>query len=178
MPRINEAHIIVMESITGALLQLMEHKPLAEITVAELCRRAGISRISFYRNFKSKEDILVLHLKACTDEWWEAFIKSCPPEEFPNRFWNELLGQYRSNRHLIELIYKNDVSYLLKEHIFSCCGPKPENNDEDAFLFATLAGAIYGIVDEWIKRGMHDLPKNFSILKVASMMQKGVSINE
>ena len=46
-----DAHILVMESLTEALIQLMRKKPLAEIKISELCDKAGVSRVSFYRNF-------------------------------------------------------------------------------------------------------------------------------
>ena len=75
MARKNEAHEIVVESITDALLILMKEKPLSEINVSELCNKAGVSRVSFYRNFTSLEDILIKYLKKCTDDWWVEFSK-------------------------------------------------------------------------------------------------------
>ena len=42
MARKNEAHEIVVESITDALLILMKEKPLSEINVSELCNKAGV----------------------------------------------------------------------------------------------------------------------------------------
>ena len=41
-----------------ALFRLMEEKPLEEITVTELCRMAGLNRVTFYRGFETKEDVL------------------------------------------------------------------------------------------------------------------------
>ena len=38
-----DAHILVMESLTEALIQLMRKKPLAEIKISELCDKAGVS---------------------------------------------------------------------------------------------------------------------------------------
>ena len=35
-----------------------------------------------------------------------------------------------------------------------------------------LAGAIYGLVDEWIKRGMKKLPDGFSLRNVVNAMPK------
>ena len=57
-----EAHTLVMESITEALIQLMRKKPLSEIKVSELCEKAGVSRVSFYRNFDSIPQILTQRL--------------------------------------------------------------------------------------------------------------------
>lgn len=44
--------------ICNALLDLLEEKPLDEITITELAKRAGVSRASFYRNFENIYDVL------------------------------------------------------------------------------------------------------------------------
>ena len=158
----NELHDMVIESLTEALLQLMKKKPLAQITVSELCKKAGVSRISFYRNFESMQDILIQYLTACTDEWWAEF-STRPESELFDSFWAELLVQYRRHSELIHLIYDNQVSYVMKEHIFSCCGLKQEPPAEDCYARAVLAGAVYGMVDQWIRLGMKEIPEDFSI---------------
>lgn len=169
MARKNEAHDMVVESLTEALLKLMEKKPLSKINVSELCSRAGVGRVSFYRNYDSMQDILVHYLNKCTDDWWQDFSQKSE-YEFYRTFLIELLEQYRKTEKLIKLLYRNDVSYLLKEHIFACCGLKSEHDDEDAYTRAVLAGSVYGLVDEWIRRGMKDLPKGFSFRKIVSAM--------
>ena len=75
MARKNEAHDAVVESLTQALLLMMEQKPLAQINISELCEKAGVSRVSFYRNFDSMEQILLQHFIRCTDDWWADFKK-------------------------------------------------------------------------------------------------------
>ena len=169
--RKNEAHDMVMESLTQALLQLMEKKPLSKINVSELCTRAGVGRVSFYRNFDSMDDILVQHLKKCTDEWWRDFSQT-EVESFYTDFWPELLEQYRANGHLVRLLYENNASHLIKDHIFACCRTTFEVDEEESYARAALAGALYGMVDEWIKRGMGSLPENFSIRKIINLMPR------
>lgn len=44
--------------ITDALLILMKQKNYKDITVTEICEKAGVTRMSFYRSFKTKDDIL------------------------------------------------------------------------------------------------------------------------
>ena len=51
----NEANRITRESICTALLELLKTKEFKEISVSELVRRAGVSRQSFYRNYKTKK---------------------------------------------------------------------------------------------------------------------------
>ena len=44
--------------ITEATLQLLEAKSYTKLTVMEVVKRAGVSRMAFYRNFESIEDVL------------------------------------------------------------------------------------------------------------------------
>lgn len=41
-----------------ALIELLEEKPLSSVSVSELAERAGVSRVTFYRNYSSIEDVL------------------------------------------------------------------------------------------------------------------------
>lgn len=53
-----EIHRITVESIQIALLQLLEKKQYVDISIKELVETAGVSRSAFYRNYKSKEDVV------------------------------------------------------------------------------------------------------------------------
>ena len=60
---------VVIESITQAMAAMIVVRPFEEITVTELVRRAGVSRNSFYRNFRDKEDVLRRYIEGETEEW-------------------------------------------------------------------------------------------------------------
>ena len=45
------------EKIVNALLTLIKEKPLSTITITELTQLAGVSRMAFYRNFSTKEEV-------------------------------------------------------------------------------------------------------------------------
>lgn len=165
MARKNEAHDAVVESLTQALLLMMEQKPLAQINISELCEKAGVSRVSFYRNFDSMEQILLQHFIRCTDDWWADFKKK-DSAAMSESFWSELLEQYRKNKRLVQLLYENGVSHIIKEHIFACCAPDSAPDEMEGYARAMLAGTLYGPIDEWIRRGMKELPPDFSIRSV------------
>lgn len=58
MDKRKEANLHVKNSITDALIALMNEKSFEAISVSEITNRARVSRVSYYRNFNSKEDIL------------------------------------------------------------------------------------------------------------------------
>lgn len=53
-----ETNLIVIESLKESLLKLIAEKPYDKITIMELCQKAGVSRMGFYGNFKTKHDII------------------------------------------------------------------------------------------------------------------------
>ena len=66
---ISQSNILSKECIVSALLQLIYIKPLSAITISELCKKAGVSRMTFYRNYNSKEEIFTKHLSEIFDEY-------------------------------------------------------------------------------------------------------------
>ena len=53
----NQANVLAKECMVSALMQLLETKPLSAISVTELTEKAGVSRMTYYRNYQSKEEI-------------------------------------------------------------------------------------------------------------------------
>ncbi|WP_300558725.1 TetR/AcrR family transcriptional regulator, partial [Companilactobacillus sp.] len=66
MAATNHAQAIKKDSqqyLTTALLQLLETKPLNEISVTQVVKRAGVSRMAFYRNFDTLDDLLTSYFE-------------------------------------------------------------------------------------------------------------------
>ena len=52
---------VAEERIAVALLRLLDVKAFDRISITEITDKAAVSRVSYYRHFSSKEDILVKH---------------------------------------------------------------------------------------------------------------------
>ena len=59
MDKRKEANRRVKESITSTLLHLLEKKSISEISITEIITGSGVARASFYRNYASKEDVII-----------------------------------------------------------------------------------------------------------------------
>lgn len=53
-----ESKAYAREAIKGALFILSKRIPYKTITVTDIIKKSGVSRSAFYRNYKSKEDVL------------------------------------------------------------------------------------------------------------------------
>ena len=69
-----------------ALTKLLEVKLLNEIKISEIITKAGISRATFYRNFSSKEDIVIYRVRMFFESFYsdvlEYFLYNEPEDEF------------------------------------------------------------------------------------------------
>ncbi len=64
--------------IADALLLLLKEKSYDQITITDITEKAGVARLTFYRNFEKKEDILQFHF----DRVFSEYISSLQGEEF------------------------------------------------------------------------------------------------
>ena len=55
--RVDRRSLQTKKLLQNALAELLKEKPLSQVSVTELCRRAGINRNTFYAHYKYPEDI-------------------------------------------------------------------------------------------------------------------------
>ena len=67
----NEQSEFSKQCLTDALFLLLEHKPFQKITIKELTEKAGVSRLTFYRSFDTKEDILKRYYRIHFSQYME-----------------------------------------------------------------------------------------------------------
>lgn len=100
------------ECIYIALLQLMEQQPYSEITVTDIARRAGVSRMTYYRNYSSKDDILIQHI----DELFRSIEGQIIPGRMQySELWGLFFRQFRQSR-LVAAVVKAELA----ESVFRC----------------------------------------------------------
>ena len=67
----NPSAIRSKNEITEALLSLMQNAPYNEISVKQIIMEARLARKTFYRNFESKDDVLISYLKGIIREYYD-----------------------------------------------------------------------------------------------------------
>ncbi|MGN0319358.1 MAG: TetR/AcrR family transcriptional regulator [Lachnospira sp.] len=146
--RISQSNILVKECIVEALLQLLYSKPLSSITISELCDKAGVSRMSFYRNYESKEEIFVKRLEEIFDEY-----KKESDDTASGIFYDEAHMQ-----HYLEYLYK--YKDFLKGLVYCGFGNiflemtndyicNKWNGVADRYTLSAFAGALYNTFNRW-----------------------------
>ena len=152
-PMSNEGrNAYVVEQLTGALLELLREKPLADISVSELCEKAGVGRTSFYRNYQEKEDILRARVYHLFKDWTGRLGEGAPLD----RLILAMFSHFEEHRDFYALLNQRGLIGLLKDVILELCGFHPELEAKAAYASAFAAYSLYGWVEVWFRRGMKE----------------------
>lgn len=140
--------------LTTALLQLLEKKPLAEIKVTELVSRAGVSRMAYYRNFDTLEDILRLYFAPRISRLFDDVIGRVPVDAKltdMRQFFAEMghalaLAQRRNYEYIIQQLFDENM------HRFYDDSAQWADMDATAkrYWVKFMSAGVYGIWREWL----------------------------
>ena len=156
MNRRKELNMVVKDSITMALLKLLEKESFDDISITDLTKCAGVGRASFYRNFEDKEDVIRKHLSGLIHVWTQALNSE------DQNLIEEVFRFFYDHRELFLLLYRRGLTHLSLQCIKDACGPKPEYDNGTAYTAAFIAYGLYGWAEEWFHRGMVEMPRDMA----------------
>ena len=160
MNKKQEANAFVKECITTALLQMLENTPFDEIAITDLVKKAGVGRVSFYRNFESKKDVLVKHLIILIQEWGKEYEALGDPTAFSD----SLIRHYYKYKDFYLLLYRQGLSDMIYETIRYSTKLDESQHNLERYAKSMVAGMIWGWVDEWMRQGMPESPDEIAML--------------
>ena len=152
MDKRKEANLRVKTAITDTLFDLMSEKNLHDISITELIQKAGVARVSFYRNYSSKEDVLVSLVKDVLDDFRENadYDMSNPYTLHHIKRTFEYFLKYK--RYMINLYHSGFGSMVLEElnNFHRSIMPEPKTNSERYHLYMYM-GSLYNTVIYWLQ---------------------------
>ncbi|MGO4928694.1 TetR/AcrR family transcriptional regulator [Fundicoccus sp. Sow4_D5] len=142
----------VKKQITLALLELLKEKAIDEISISELTKKAQVGRVSFYRNYQTKEDILKEESDRLINEWGKLYESN--PDSSPQTLFPSLFDFYKQHKDFYTILYHAGMSTIIQETIIRTIQITPEMENIEAYIKSFWAYGIYGWLIEWMKRGM------------------------
>ncbi len=162
----NPSAIRSQTEITQALLALMRKFPYDEITVKQIILEAGLARKTFYRNFESKDDVLLSLIHGILLEYFD-IVNNAKGDvldtifTFADRNRELLLLLDRNSMLHVPLKCMNGYAPMLvkqQNRGLNPFVPLFEGLDKE-YLIAMNIGAIWNVISLWIHRGMTDEPE-------------------
>ena len=144
------------EMIKNALFNLMKTKGFDEITMSEIALEAGLVRMTLYRHFKDKDQILLY----CFEDYYERALREMKVQINPNlndllRFRFRMLKEspytnlLMAHNLLDQLIQRVGHHYV---HSFKSILPEID----DAYKKCFVTGGIDAMTIKWIEGGMNE----------------------
>ena len=163
----NQRITLTKRLLREALVRLLASKEIADITVSELCKEAGINRTTFYYHYGSQTDVLtelellmLEDIRKCLTQGEDAADKSV--EEQVTRLYSYL----RLNFDMAKLLFCNchvDPEFMDKlfqlTHTLREARLSIPQTAQDRMTEAFLANASYGMIRYWLTNDMPLTPQ-------------------
>ena len=153
--QINESKQMILDGF----IRLLVYEKYDEITISQIAQEAGITRMTLYRHFKEKEDILIFHF----EQSLKKVLKHLEDIERPSlqtlfayRF--KLLKESEYTNILANQDKLSKITQTVGKHFahhFNSIIPQDIEDYDKAFI----AGGIDAMTVLWIKNGMKEPPE-------------------
>lgn len=172
----NAENKVARQSLMTSLFQLMAQKPYADIKISEIASRAGVSRMAYYRNYSTKEDII--------HDFWEMLYES-----FKEQITSETLSDGDATRLffayfrkyadplmvLIQSGLENHIIINYRDHLnelFSEVYVYAHKNDTiKNYNIEYIWGGLRSVMLAWAKGGMKESDEEMSEI-IAELIRK------
>lgn len=141
------------EWMAQSLLRLMHQKHFSKITIKDITDNAGVSRLTFYRNFDSKEQILEFYIEKRFDAFMDVLnqqknldLRSAAICCF--RFWEN------NSEHIQLFIQQGLTAFLLspfERHFYTILEQFGINKEFTYFQCQFLIGGMFANMIAWLK---------------------------
>ena len=162
---------LLKECLFTALIMLMDQKDFKDIKISEIAQKAGVSRMTYYRTYESKEDILLQYFEDQSQEMVTELQNH--PNIHAEEFFTLFFTHFKKHAHLIEYLFKAD---LLKEinsrfidfvtDLYEKSSPYTENQTHKTYEIHFIAGGLFLMFLHWIERGTPETPEEMAQLTV------------
>lgn len=143
-----ESKRITRYCIETALIQLLEKEEFEKISVSEIVKRAGVSRTAFYRNYQTKEDVIL----SSVEDAITTIMRAMSLDPRTEQFWNTLFREIKEYIQPFQILLKAGMSSMILDQITAHILDQRKNCATiDRYSGILWAGAVYNALVTWVK---------------------------
>lgn len=170
--KIRSKHPIAIQSqkwISTAFINLLITEEYEQITITQIAYAAGVDRSTFYRNFSSKEDIII----SITEQIRNEYIEEIENLEQMNLYtitkvyfdlwstYTPLLNSVKNNNLLGITMESTTAMFFDIYNYFS-----KQEGVNLPYTIDFISGGLVNILDNWSKNGAKKTPEEMALLVV------------
>lgn len=152
--------VITQESLIGALDRLLKEKPFENISISELTKVAGISRMTFYRHYHNQLDVLAVQLEELLTEFNQAMVYHNNAQ-----YILDMVHFFQTHSEFIKLLLRANQEDLLYQKVIIVMGKLSKQNkfihdlteQEFHYYVSYHTAGLMNVIVDWIR---HDQPES------------------
>lgn len=149
------------ECLADALIELLEKKPIEKITIPEIAGLAGVGRTTYFRNFRSKEEMLSFKLIVLWERWSEKHRVKVRRRYSTENALTFFQFNY-SIRALLSLMYRRNLQSSLYSAFHTYMMPPHDAQPIECYSGSFYSYGLFGLLDAWIVRGFRETPEQMA----------------
>ncbi len=147
----------VKECLKTALLALMREKSYKELSVSELCRKAGVSRMGFYRHYQVIDDLFRETARDLNGKILDAL--GSPFRKGTSEQWYlEAFRIIEAHREDLAIMYQENFQFEWMKVVNGLAVHDPSFSAEKKYQRLIWCGGFENVVSHWLNTGMREPP--------------------
>jgi len=142
--------------LADSLFELLKVKDYKKISIEDIVQKSGFSRMSYYRNFSSIEEIAEYYLDVKMEDMLNIknkSIKASTPREYVIGIFSHLY----ENRFITEIYFKQGLYIPMKRQFEKHLVKKV--NDESHYFFSFVSGGLFHVFLDWVNNNYKESPE-------------------
>lgn len=156
----NAVNAFAKECIATALIKLMKEKKYEEITITDIAKTAGVSRVTYYRNYNSKDDIIIHYMEELAYQLHQE-TKHLNPVKDIYECTLAMFHYWLKHRDFLLCLNDAKLGYVLLDHINQYI-TRFTSTAREKYEACYYLGSMHNILFEWIKGGAEEEPEEMA----------------
>lgn len=176
------------KAIMEALFQLMESKRFSSISVCDIVSTAGVARMSYYRNFESKEQIIEAYIDKLHDELLANTTEPTASNQHAREpldeaalisgFSHSLRRMRYEQKKILALVnagFATTLQQMMDAYLEARLGDMSASSIERFELYF-ISGALLNVLVKWLEQGAKERPEELAAF-CAKLLRKGLEVH-
>ncbi|QXE02578.1 TetR/AcrR family transcriptional regulator [Terribacillus sp. DMT04] len=152
--------------IMEALSQLLEENDLEDITITDICKKAGVARVTFYKYYHSIYDVMNANVEVTVKSLIERHVIPTPYKDIRDVITN-MMEELAANPTALKRQIDTNMSGILLDYFIYAIDKLAQsdaffNKDMDRASVLFVAGGMFSVITDWFKHDLKESPQSIA----------------
>ena len=139
------------------MIRLMREKPFEKISIQEIAKKSGVGRATWFRNYNGKNEAVTFKLIVLWNRWSDEHNITVR-DRFTLKNSKDFFEFNFEIRCIVQTIYSANMQSAVYDAFYQVMMPQYGANAEECYKARFYSYGLFGLLDEWVKRGFKETP--------------------